>query len=57
MATAITCPDRAFTSFRFEIVFSYLSTSSGLCVLVAMNTTGRFSSISAFGPCFISPAG
>ena len=47
----ISFPSRAFTSCRFETTFSY----TGVCV--AMATTGMFSSMSAIGPCFISPAG
>ena len=49
--TAMTIPERAFTSSMFESIFSN-TPSSG-----AIATTGMSSSISAIGPCFISPAG
>ena len=51
MATAITCAPRARTSATFE------STLSRIGIRVATHTTGVFSSSSAIGPCFISPAG
>src|SRR6266850_1903458 len=50
MATAITIPSRTFTSSMFPIVFRY-TLSWG-----TMTTTGMSESISAIGPCFISPA-
>jgi len=48
--TAIMRPLRDSTSFRFDIVFSK-TLSLGI-----ITTTGISSSISAIGPCFISPA-
>jgi hypothetical protein len=52
-------PSRAFTSWIFDSVL--LVEEPALLAVgvrgVAMTTTGRFSSIRALGPCFISPAG
>ena len=48
---ATTDPPRAFTSCMFPIIFSN-TWSVG-----AIMTTGICSSISAIGPCLISPAG
>ena len=44
-------PPRALTSCRFESVFSYVELRG------AITMTGKRSSISAIGPCFISPDG
>ncbi len=48
---AITMPLRAFTSWIFDMIFSYVLSFG------AITTTGIFSSINAIGPCFISAAG
>ena len=48
--TAMTCPSRARTSARLDRTFSYPFPRG------AMTTTGIPSSMSAIGPCFISPA-
>src|SRR5258708_38226663 len=51
-------PSRAFTSLMFDTLFSYNVTDVGSeSSRVASTTTGRFSSISAFGPCFIHAEG
>ncbi len=46
----ITRPPRAITSSRFEAVFSNRESEGAITI------TGTSSSISAMGPCFISPA-
>ena len=51
VAMATTMAPRAFASCRFDTSLSY----TGLFVATAM--TGKPSSMSAMGPCFISPAG
>ena len=51
VVTAITEPPRALASWMLLSIFSK-TWSCG-----ARATTGMFSSMSAIGPCFISPAG
>ena len=50
VATAMTCASRAFASWRLLSVRSY-QLSFG-----ASTSTGTLLSMSAIGPCFISPA-
>ena len=57
VASAMTLPERAFTSYVGHRFFVAHAGCGSFGSRVAMMTTGRFSSISALGPCFISPAG
>jgi hypothetical protein len=56
VAMAVTRPERAVTSWMLERSFSYLRAELGSAgSWVAMETTGRISSMRALGPCFLSP--